>query len=136
MSPILFQSPGPECSTCSTGTLRGSNHTLYISKLVMILAPVARAISSVDPTSSRCPSATTMTSAFGKSATLTLLSGLVTNGLISTTLPVGEVSRKIDQENHSSLTGSAAKLAAGQARPSETRITTRNNRLTHGFTIA
>jgi hypothetical protein len=39
----------------------------------------------------------------GKSATLTGLSGFVTKGLVRITLPVGEVNRKIDHENHSNL---------------------------------
>src|SRR5215212_8567911 len=71
----------------------------------MTLAPVCKAISWVEPTSSACPSATTITSTFGKSGTLTGLSGLVTKGLVKTTLSPGEVNRKIDQENHSIFTG-------------------------------
>ena len=46
-----------------------------------------------------------MTSTFGKSATLTGLSGFVTNGFVRTTLPVGDVNRKIDHDSHSILTG-------------------------------
>src|ERR1700732_4646412 len=110
--PILLVSPGPERSTCSTGTLRGSNQTLNISNEVMILAPVASAISSAEPTSSRWPSATTMASTLGKSATFTGLSGLVTNGLVRITVPSGEVNRKIDQEKNSSVTGFEAAEAA------------------------
>src|SRR5258708_950594 len=53
-----------------------------------------------------------MTSALGKSSTFAELSGLVRNGLVNTTFPVGEVMRKIDQENHSSFTGSPAANAA------------------------
>src|SRR5690349_8272777 len=117
---ILFQSPGLERKTCSSGTFRGSNQTLYISKLVMILACVASAISAVDPTSSWWPSATTMASAFGKSSTFTGLSGLVTKGLMSTTLPVGDVRRKIDQENHSSFTGAPAANAV----PDQAKVNT------------
>src|SRR5260370_39508090 len=71
----------------------------------MILAPGARAISSVDPTSSRWPSATTMASTLGKSAILTGLSGLATKGLVRITSPDGAVRRKIDQEKYSSVTG-------------------------------
>src|SRR5438093_9608883 len=101
----LNQSPGPLRCTCSTGTLRGSKNTENISNGVTILAPVLRAISSVEPTTSVWPSATTTTSTFGKSATLTGLSGLVTNGFVRTTLPVGDVNRKMDHESHSILTG-------------------------------
>src|SRR5262249_58876974 len=73
----------------------------------MILAPVWIAISCVEPTSSPCPSATTMTSTFGKSGTFTGLSGFATNGFVTMTLPPGDVKRKIDHENHSILTGPA-----------------------------
>jgi hypothetical protein len=36
---------------------------------------------------------------------LTGLSGFVTNGFVTTTLPVGDVNRKMDQESHSIFTG-------------------------------
>src|SRR6266446_5495106 len=114
--PTLLVSPGPERSTCSNGTLRGSNQTLNISNEVMILAPVASAISSLEPTSSRWPSATTITSTLGKSATLTGLSGFATKGLVRITSPEGAVRRKIDQEKYSSVTGfCCAGAAADQA---------------------
>src|SRR5215467_733729 len=71
----------------------------------MILAPVWIAISCVDPTSSPCPSATTMTSTFGKSGTFTGLSGFATNGFVTMIFPPGDVKRKIDHENHSIFTG-------------------------------
>src|SRR6185437_15797038 len=71
----------------------------------MSFALVAMAISSAEPISSRWPSAMTMPSTLGKSATFTGLSGLVTNGLVRITSPLGEVRRKIDHENHSSVTG-------------------------------
>ena len=71
----------------------------------MILAPVWIAISCVEPTSSPCPSATTMTSTFGKSGTFTGLSGLVTNGFVTMILPLGDVNRKMDHDSHSILTG-------------------------------
>ena len=36
---------------------------------------------------------------------MTGLSGFVTNGFVTMTLPVGDVNRKIDQDSHSILTG-------------------------------
>src|SRR5262245_23926762 len=63
------------------------------------------AISSVEPTSSVWPSATTIASTFGKSSTLTGLSGFLTKGLVTMIFPLGDVNRKIDHENHSILTG-------------------------------
>jgi hypothetical protein len=63
------------------------------------------AISAVELTSSGCPSATTIASTFGKSATFTGLSGLVTKGLVRITSPLGDVRRKIDHEKYSSVTG-------------------------------
>src|SRR5206468_1758434 len=83
----LVQSPGLDRTICSSGTFRDSNQTLYISKLVITLACVASAISAADPTSSWCPSATTMMSTFGKSSTFTGLSGLVTKGVGQHNLP-------------------------------------------------
>ena len=77
----------------------------HISWGVMIFAPVWIAISCVDPTSSGCPSATRMTSTFGKSGTFTGLSGFVTNGFVTMILPPGEVNRKMDHDSHSILTG-------------------------------
>jgi hypothetical protein len=46
-----------------------------------------------------------MTSTFGKSGTFTGLSGLVTNGFVTMTLPLGYVNRKMDHDSHSILTG-------------------------------
>ena len=46
-----------------------------------------------------------MASTFGKSSTFTGLSGLVTNGFVTMTLPLGDVNRKMDHESHSILTG-------------------------------
>src|SRR5512134_1279759 len=105
MPSIRLRSPGFERRTWARGTLRGWNQALHISNVVMILAPVLIAISSADPTSSVCPSATRMTSTLEKSGTFTGLSGLATNGLVRTTFPVGEVKRKIDHDSHSILTG-------------------------------
>src|SRR6266852_2337370 len=83
----------------------------------MILAPVASAISSLEPTSSRWPSATTITSTLGKSATLTGLSGFATKGLVRITSPEGAVRRKIDQEKYSSVTGFCCASAAAEQAP-------------------
>src|SRR3990172_4749287 len=87
----------------------------------MIFAPVLRPISAAEPTSSACPSATTMTSTFAKSSTLTGLSGFMTKGFVRTTLPVGEVNRKMDQDNHSILTGPLGACAAAGAAASPHR---------------
>src|SRR5262245_38848714 len=65
-----------------------------------------------------------MTSAFAKSSTLIGLSGFLTNGFVRTTLPVGDVNRKMDQENHSILTGPAWARAADGARASHTDVAT------------
>src|SRR5574342_1159833 len=69
-----------------------------------IFAPVLIASSSVEPTSSPCPSATRMASTFGKSSSLTGLSGFLMNGFVTMTLPVGDVNRKTDHDSHSILT--------------------------------
>src|SRR5712692_5840357 len=61
---------------------------------------------------SRWPSATTITSTLGKSATLTGLSGFATKGLVRITSPEGAVRRKIDQEKYSSVTGFCCASAA------------------------
>jgi hypothetical protein len=101
---------------------------VHISNGVTIFAPVLIAISSVEPTSSRCPSATTITSAFGTSATFTGLSGFVTNGFVTMTLPVGEVNRKMDQDSHSILTGAVC-VGAGTA--NATSITATRSPMSH-----
>src|SRR5215475_10329232 len=90
----------------------------HISWGATILAPLLIAISCVEPTSSGCPSATRITSTFGKSGTFTGLSGFVTNGFVTMILPPGDVNRKMDHENHSILTGPGPDCAgAGLAHP-------------------
>src|SRR5262245_20657355 len=101
----LYQSPGWLRNICASGTFFGWKWFAHISWGVTTLAPVAIAISAAEPTSSGCPSATRITSAFGKSGTFTGLSGLVTNGLLRMILPLGDVNRKMDHESHSIFTG-------------------------------
>src|SRR3990172_1782122 len=75
---------------------------------VTIFAPLALAIATASPTSSRCASVTRIRSGLPTSSSLipAAASGFpVMKGLVMMTLPLGEVMRKNEQVSHSSLTG-------------------------------